>query len=104
VIFIDIEKKLERTPTMFADNRRLPFRDNVFLQTSAGRCFVKFYYEVSPPLAVYIRHHDILRTATRLTLTPVVYGVKYPKTSALIFLSSILAISLTLGVRRSNRF
>jgi len=33
------------------------FRDNVLLQTSMGRSFVKFYLKVSPPLANYIREH-----------------------------------------------
>jgi len=80
------------------------FRDNVLSQTSAGRTFVKFYYEISPPLAHYIKEHEILRTHTRLTLTPVVYGVKYPKTSVLLFLSSVMAIALTLRVRRSNKY
>ena len=79
-------------------------RDNVLLQTSVGRSFVKFYYEISSPLAHYIGEHEISRTATRLLLTPVVYGAKYPKTSVLIFLSSIIAITLILRVRRSNRF
>jgi hypothetical protein len=80
------------------------FRDNVLLQTSVGRSFVKFYYEVSPPIANYIGNHEILRTATRLSLTPVVYAVKYPKTYVLIFLSSVMAITLTLRLRRSSRF
>ena len=80
------------------------FRDNVLLQTSVGRSFMAFYYKISPPLADYIGDHEILRTATRVALTPLVYGAKYPKTSVLIFLSSIIAITLTLGVRRSNRF
>lgn len=30
IIFIDIEKQLERKPTLFADNRLLPFKDGVF--------------------------------------------------------------------------
>ena len=30
VIFIDLEKKLERPPTIFADNRKLPFQDKTF--------------------------------------------------------------------------
>ena len=80
------------------------FRDNVLLKNSLGRSFVKFYYEISPPLADCIEEHEILRAATRFALTPLVYGIKYLKTSVLIFLSSILAISLTLRVRRSNRF
>ncbi len=80
------------------------FRDNVLLQTSAGRSFVKFYCETSPPPADYIGEHEIARTATRLALTPIVYGVKYPKTSAFIFLSSVIALTLVLGVRRSNSY
>lgn len=80
------------------------FRDNILLQTLMGRIFVKYYYKVSPPIADYIGKHEILKTAARLTLTPVVYGVKYPKTSVLIFLSSLIAITLTLRIRRSNRF
>ena len=79
------------------------FRDNILLQTLMGRIFVKYYYKVSPPIADYIGKHEILKTAARLTLTPVVYGVKYPKTSVLIFLSSFIAITLTLRIRRSNR-
>jgi tRNA G10 N-methylase Trm11 len=30
IIFIDIERKLERKPTMFADNTQTPFRDKTF--------------------------------------------------------------------------
>ncbi len=80
------------------------FRDNVLLQTSLGRTFVKVYCEISPPLADYIGEHEISRTATKLALTPLVYGVKYPRASALIFLSIFIAITLTLRVRRSSRF
>ena len=79
-------------------------RDNVLLENWLGRTFVKSYYEISPPLANYIRNHEILRTAARLAFTPVVYGVKYPKTFVLIFLSSPMAIVLILGIKRSNRF
>jgi hypothetical protein len=79
------------------------FRDNVLLKNSVGRSFVKLYYEISPPLADYMREHEILRMATRFALTPVVYGVKYPKASVLIFLSSIIAITLTLGISRKKR-
>lgn len=79
-------------------------RDNVLSKSSLRRSFVKFYYEISPPLADYIGEHEILRTATRLSLTPIAYGVKNPKTSVLIFFSIFIAITLTLGIRKSNRF
>jgi subtilisin family serine protease len=79
------------------------FRDNVLLQTSPRRSFVKFYYEIAPPLADYIGEHQILRTAMRFALTPVVYGVKYPKTSVLMLLFSVIAMTMTLRGRRSNR-
>ena len=80
------------------------FRDNILLKNSVGRSFMRFYYEISPPLADYIGEHQNLRIAVRLSLTPIVYGVKHPKTSALIFLFTLTAITLALRVRRSNRF
>ena len=80
------------------------FHDHVLLKNSLGRGFVRFYHEISPPLADYIAEHEILRTATKFTLKPVVYGVKYPKASALILLSGIMAITLTLSARRSKTF
>jgi uncharacterized repeat protein (TIGR01451 family) len=54
------------------------FRDEVLLQSAAGRDFVRFYYAVSPPIADYIRDHEALRSATRWALTPVVYAVRSP--------------------------
>lgn len=82
------------------------FRDNVLLTNSLGKSFVKFYYNLSPSLADYMGKHEILRAATRLALTPAVYGVKYPRTSILIFLfiSIIVVITLTLRGGRSTRF
>ncbi|MFO8165485.1 MAG: CFI-box-CTERM domain-containing protein [Thermodesulfobacteriota bacterium] len=79
------------------------FRDTVLLQSLLGRGLVKWYYAISPPLAEFIEEHETIRTATRCALTPVVYGVRHPKTGALIFLCSIMAILLTLAVRRSTK-
>lgn len=54
------------------------FRDNILLTNSMGKLFVEFYYEYSPPIADYIAERETLRLVTRLVLTPLVFGVKYP--------------------------
>jgi hypothetical protein len=54
------------------------FRDHRLLTNAPGRAFVAWYYRHSPPAANFIRQHEALRAATRMVLTPVVYGVKYP--------------------------
>jgi hypothetical protein len=54
------------------------FRDEALMTNLAGRMLVDAYYRVSPPVAEFIASHPALRTATRIALKPVVYGVKYP--------------------------
>jgi len=80
------------------------FRDDVLLTNSLARSLAEFYCKVSPPPAEYIGEHKTLRTVARFSLAPIVYGVKHPKTSVLIFLFAIIAITLTLRTRGSNRF
>ena len=63
------------------------FRDNYLLTNLPGRALVSLYYKTSPPVADYIAQHEHLRTATRVLLTPVVYGVKHIKLSIIIFAS-----------------
>ncbi len=75
------------------------FRDNCLLTNSFGRAFVRVYYKYSPPAADYIAKHEGLRKATRIALTPVVYGVKYP---AGLFLLAGLMIGLVVYRKKSK--
>jgi peptidyl-prolyl cis-trans isomerase A (cyclophilin A) len=74
------------------------FRDDVLMKSAAGREFVSFYYQYSPPIAAVIAEHPGLRVLTRLLLTPVVYTVAYP------FVTLLILISLGLGVRIKRRY
>lgn len=77
------------------------FRDHALLVHAPGRAFVRVYYRVSPPIADFILEHESLRSLTRWTLTPLVYGVKYPGASGLILLAS-LTIAFTARVRKEK--
>jgi V8-like Glu-specific endopeptidase len=54
------------------------FRDRHLLTNGPGREFVHLYNQYSPPVSNFIKDHKIVRTATRILLTPMVYAVKYP--------------------------
>jgi hypothetical protein len=49
------------------------FRDRFLLTSGPGRAFVASYYEISPPIAAFIRDSDTLRAAVRVALTPLVW-------------------------------
>ena len=77
------------------------FRDQVLLTSEAGRIFVDLYYTYSPEVADIIEESPGLRSAVRLGLTPLVFGLENPKQAGL--LSLILAFSFgTLAYRRQN--
>lgn len=73
------------------------FRDRWLLTNKPGRAFVDFYYKTSPPIAQYIANDESLRTTTRVLLTPLVYGVKYP------FVPLLSFIILGVWLRRRQR-
>jgi hypothetical protein len=82
------------------------FRDRVLLTTSAGKAFVKFYYEVSPPIAGRIAQSEGLRFVTRCSLLPFVgmayLMVNYGALTMLLFMLSfiLLAGALIIMIRR----
>ncbi len=73
------------------------FRDEVLLNSDLGRAFVKLYYKHSPPIAEFIRRHELLRLLVRLALTPLIAVVRFP---ILLPLMSLLA---AVGYRRKMR-
>ncbi len=76
------------------------FRDQYLLTNYWGRIFVANYYKYSPPIADYIHRHDTLRALTRFLLTPLVFGVLYPETSAFF---TILFLFMTIFMARRRR-
>jgi hypothetical protein len=68
------------------------FRDHVLLTNVPGKAFVRIYYRLSPPIADFIREHENLRALIRWALSPLVYGVKYPKASGAILLVFLAVI------------
>ena len=74
------------------------FRDHTLLTNAYGRAFVTLYYRISPPLADFIAHHELLRGMTRVALAPVIFAVVYPTYAGAAFL--LLAVLLSLSLRR----
>ncbi len=60
------------------------FRDRYLMSNAPGRWFVRMYYRYSPPIAGFIRKHEILRFVVRLLLTPLVYAIMYPRIAVLL--------------------
>ena len=54
------------------------FRDNYLVTNSAGRLFVRFYYQYSPPIANFISRNERFKALIRAMITPVVYVIEQP--------------------------
>ena len=75
------------------------FRDRYLMNNLAGQAFVDWYYRISPPIAAFIAEHESLKTAVRLSLTPIVGAVKYP---AAAFAMILLVPAVVIARRRGS--
>ena len=76
------------------------FRDQQLRRYALGRAFIAFYETVSPPIAGWIAPHPVLRAATRGVLTPVVFAVEQPRTTAILAGLGLVAL---VGLRFRRR-
>lgn len=79
------------------------FRDHQLLTNAPGRAFVALYYRWSPPMARMIARSPLLRGATVLALTPIVYGIEYPWIALLLLALSALLLTRLVQARRMRR-
>ena len=52
------------------------FRDSYLEKNYCGKLFVRFYYQISPPIAMVISKSNILKRITRLILKPLILMIK----------------------------
>jgi len=80
------------------------FRDRYLATCAPGRTLVGLYYRYSPPIALVVATDPQLCRMTRLALTPIVYGVKYPVMPLLLTAGTVgLALARKARRRRSPR-
>lgn len=84
------------------------FRNHILLTNPIGKAFVNTYYQVSPPLADFIRDNELLRFFVRVSLVPVIYAAKFTLETSLlqkfIFLAFIglFTTAIIFGRRMKN--
>ena len=69
------------------------FRDNVLMQFSGGRWFVKEYYHHSPPIAKMIVNNEGLKFIIRIILTPIIFSIEYWKGILIAFIGILLFLN-----------
>ncbi|MES3038012.1 MAG: CFI-box-CTERM domain-containing protein [Bdellovibrionota bacterium] len=82
------------------------FRNEFMAHSALGRAMVKAYYRLSPPLADFISHNEVLKTATRLVLWPLVWlaelSVKFGANLLLIIFAGLFSIAGIFILRRKK--
>lgn len=53
------------------------FRDKCLLTNPVGSAFVDAYYTISPPIAEFISEHEMLKSAVRVALKPLIVVAEY---------------------------
>jgi|GEM_PF-1183170 len=69
------------------------FRDRHLLTHAPGRWFVARYYELSPPVADFIREREGLRALVRALLAPVVFAVEQPAAASAFLLATLFGVA-----------
>ena len=77
------------------------FRDTYLMTNAPGRALVDWYYAHSPPLADFIADRPTLRLMTRVSLTPIAYGLEYPVFAALLSVAALLVLGFEYRRRRA---
>ena len=79
------------------------FRDRWLIPNATGRAFVELYYKYSPPVAEYIKGNETMRFTSRVALTPLVYGIKYPAVSGFVILACLSMVLFSfMRIRRKK--
>ena len=81
----------------------LEFRDNRLLTNQLGSRFVEIYYQLSPPVADYLRRHPMAKSAVRYALIPItglVYVALIIHPLVLITVTAFLILVTALCYRR----
>jgi YD repeat-containing protein len=79
------------------------FRERHLRPHAVGRWFIELYEANSPPVADFIREHELARALSRALLTPVVFTVAHPGTASVLFAAFVAVAWIVWRRRRRAR-